>query len=91
MGDTAPQVTLDRLSPANRERRAQGMPYAYADGFGVWHAVIPPDRENPERVARRLIADEMDMRGERGKGYRVRIKPEAGRGKSSDSLRFVEA
>lgn len=81
----------DRLTLANRERRASGLPYAYADGFGTWHAVIPANVDNPEKVARRIIRDELDIRGERGRGYRVKVRPEAGqRGYQSDSHRYVE-
>ncbi|MDF2506325.1 MAG: hypothetical protein K0Q52_184 [Microbacterium sp.] len=87
---TASDIQPDRLDPHNRERRDAGTPYAYADGFGTWHAVIPAGRDNPERIARALIRDELDMRGERGPGYRVRVKPEPGRGYQSDALRFVE-
>ena len=84
-------ITPDRLAPHNLARRNEGMPYAYADGFGTWHAVIPAHAAEPEKVARRIIRDELDMRGELGKGYRVRVKRESGRDFRGDSLRFVEA
>lgn len=86
----APDRTANRIDPHNRERKALGTPYAYADGFGTWHAVIPADRDNPERIARALIRDEMDMRGERGPGHRVRVRRENPDAPTGSDLRFIE-
>jgi hypothetical protein len=85
-----PERTAERLDPHNRERKAANTPYAYADGCGTWHAVIPADRDNPERIARALIRDEMDMRGERGPGHRVRVRRENPDARTGSDLRFIE-
>lgn len=85
---TTPTPALD---PHNHERATLGMPYAYADGYGKWHAVIPADRDNPEKIARALIRDELDMRGERGPGHRVRVKPIATHTLPTATLHYIEA
>lgn len=69
----------------------RGMPYAYADGFGTWHAVLPAGTPEPAKVAQRMIRDELDARGALGKGYRVRVKPEPARDYTRSALRYVEA
>jgi len=46
----------------------------YADGSGLWHALVPADHPHAERVARRLIRFEIAARGEAGRNYRLQIE-----------------
>ena len=39
-------------------------PRTYADGYGIWHAIIPCDTPEPGKVAARLIMKELALRGE---------------------------
>lgn len=48
-------------------------PRTYADGYGIWHAIIPCDTPEPGKVAARLIMKELALRGEIGSGYRVTV------------------
>lgn len=44
----------------------------WADGFGIWHAIVPAG-PSAAHVARRLIRSELEERGEIGAGYVIRL------------------
>lgn len=45
----------------------------WADGFGLWHAVVPAG-PSAAHMARRVIRTELEARGEIRAGYVIRLK-----------------
>ena len=48
-------------------------PITWADGYGIWHCRIAK-APNAYREARKRITDQLDMRGQIGRGYRVYLE-----------------